>query len=448
MTGPTNARPSGLLFCNLLLLLATAVYLIFGTSLIKLPQNTTSMFPNYSYGNTGSLKKLFPEQKGKKLFPERKADSLKKPFPKRKGRPPKMLYWAKLPQNTTSMFPDYSYGNADSLKTIFPERKGRPIKMLYWTALFGGVADWTLQTGIKNGCPELSKTCKFTIDHTQYNDSDVILFHIRSSYRFPKYRLRFQKWVFAIMESPVHTYRSMSRERWMYNITMTYKQDSDVTFFCGECRRKTAEPATSHVKYNYAHGKKHLIAWFVSNCNTSSKREVYVRELAKHIDVHKFGCGGKYSCPHTKNNYCDAVLLNHTYKFYLSFENSLCTDYATEKVYRILNVNVVPIVLGYSNYSSFLPPHSFIDVRDFDSPKKLAAYLKMLNENDTEYNRYFAWRQTHTCADLPARNTACKLCRYAHRHRQRIQVADVLQFWGRKTNCINAKQFYGDRISV
>ncbi|KAK2169592.1 hypothetical protein NP493_1181g00027 [Ridgeia piscesae] len=165
---------------------------------------------------------------------------------------------------------------------------------------------------------------------------------------------------------------------------MTYKRASDVTWFYGECRRKNTKPATSHVKYNYADGKKHLIAWFVSNCNTQSRRERYVRELARHVDVHKFGCGGKFSCPRTKHKYCDTVLLHRTYKFYLSFENSLCPEYVTEKLYRILNLNVVPIVLGYSNYSAFLPPHSFIDVRDFDSPKKLAAYLTMLNENDTE----------------------------------------------------------------
>ena len=388
MSGPTNTRPPGLLFCNLLLLLATAIFLIFGTSLIKLPQNTISMFPKYSYGN------------------------------------------------------------ADSLKTLFSERNGRPIKMLYWTRLFGNRYDWGFQSAIEKGCPELNKRCEFTTHRTQYNDSDVVLFPIKKRYSIPKYRLRFQKWVFVTRESPVRMYRSMSRERWLYNITMTYKQDSDVTFVYGECRRKTAKPATSHVKFNYADGKKQLIAWFVSNCNTSSRREMYVRELAKHIDVHKFGCGGNYSCPRTKHEYCDTVLLNRTYKFYLSFENSLCTDYVTEKVYRILNLNVVPIVLGYSNYSSFLPPHSFIDVRDFDSPKKLASYLKMLSENDTEYNRYFAWKQTHTCATLPAWNAACRLCRYVQRQRQRTQVADVLQCWSRNTNCINAEQFYRGLMSV
>ena len=388
MSGATNIRPSRLWFCKLLVLLATAVFLIFRTSLIKLPQNTNSTFPNYSYGN------------------------------------------------------------ADNLKTLFPERNGRPIKMLYWTRLFGDMYDWEFQGAIEKECPELSQTCEFTTDHTQYNDSDVVLFPIKKIYSIPKYRLRFQKWVFVTMESPVHACRNISRERWMYNITMTYKRASDVTFVYGECRRKTAKPATSHVNFNYADGKKHLIAWFVSNCNTPSRREVYVGELARHVDVHKFGCGGNYSCPHTKHEYCDTVLLNRTYKFYLSFENSLCTDYVTEKVYRILNLNVVPIVLGYSNYSAFLPPHSFIDVRDFDSPENLAAYLKMLSENDTEYNRYFVWKQSYMCAPVFAWNAACRLCRYVRRQRQRIQVADVLQFWDRETNCINAEQFYRGVMSV
>ena len=413
MSGPTNTRLPALVFCNLLLLLATAAFFIFGTTLIDLP-HTTSIFPTYLKGNINH-KNAFLSEQNNTLFPE---------------------------QNNT-LFPE-----RNKLRTLFPERNGRLIKILYWTSLWYNTIDWKFQSLIDNGCPELKNTCQFTGDRRQYNDSDVILFHIRSEYVLPKYRLRFQKWAFSIIESPVHTYRSLSPERWMYNMTMTYKRDSDVTFLYGECRPKTTKLVTSHVKYNYADGKKHLIAWFVSNCNTQSTREVYVTELAKYIDVHKFGCGGSHSCPRTKHTYCDTVLLNSTYKFYLSFENSLCTEYITEKLYRILNLNVVPIVLGYSNYSAFLPPHSFIDVRDFDSPKQLAAYLEMLSKKDIEYNLYFSWKETHTCEPLPALNTACKLCRYVQRERHRIQVADVVKFWDRNTNCVNAKQFYHGAISV
>jgi alpha-1,3-fucosyltransferase len=43
-------------------------------------------------------------------------------------------------------------------------------------------------------------------------------------------------------------------------------------------------------------------------------------------------------------------MLDKGYKFYLSFENSLCSDYVTEKFWKILNFNIVPIVLGGANY--------------------------------------------------------------------------------------------------
>ena len=384
MAQPPSTRLPGLLYGLLILLLGTAFYVIFGTTFIKRPQNTSFMVPSKAY--------------------------------------------------------------AKRLNVVFQERKDRPIKVLYWTTLWGNTKDWKFERAIKKDCPVLNSVCKFTTDQRQYNDSDVVLFHVGSSYEIPKYRLSFQKWVFVIIESPFNTHRLLTQERWLYNITMTYKRVSDVSFFYGECRRKVPNAATKPMKYNYAQGKKHLVAWFVSNCNTQSKREVYVRELAKHIDIHKFGCGGNHSCPRTKEAYCDKVLLNHTYKFYLSFENSLCTDYITEKVYRILNLNVVPIVLGYSNYSDLLPPYSFIDVRDFDSPKALAVYLEMLSSNDTEYNKYFAWKDTHTCTRM--RWPACKLCRYVQRQRPRTQVADVVEFWDHNTNCIDAKQFYHHMIAV
>ena len=387
MSLPANTRHLGLLYGTLLLILTTAVYFIFGTTFIKLPQTTVSMFQTYAYRN------------------------------------------------------------ADKVATVHPDRRGMPIKIIYWSPWFD-IKDWGLQHAIKTTCPALAKTCTFTTDRRQYNDSDVVLVHIRDSYAIPKYRPWFQKWVFVLKESPVYTYRSLSQERWLYNITMTYKLGSDISDVYGECIPIKTNSARAHVKHNYAEDKKHLVAWFVSNCHTQSKREMYVKELAKHIDVHKFGCGGKYSCPVRNRKYCDKVLLNRTYKFYLSFENSLCTEYITEKLYRILTLNVVPVVLGYSNYTDILPPHSFIDVRDFDSPKALAMYLKMLNTNDTKYNMYFAWKDTHTCTTSPAVDPACKLCRYVQRERHRKKMADVVQFWGRKTNCIDAKEFYHGMISV
>ena len=322
---------------------------------------------------------------------------------------------------------------------LFPERFGKPLKIGYATKVFG--ATWTYQKGLES-CPDLKSRCMYTADRTQYNDADVMLFHMRDSFQISWQRPPFQKWVFGIMESPVHTFVNLDTNRWLFNITMTYKQSSDIIWDYGHCSRKTEAErfrASNHT-HNLATGKKHLAAWFVSNCVVQSKREGYVRELMKHIDVHEYGCGGKYSCPKSQNKHCDQTL-NTTYKFYLSFENSLCEDYVTEKAYRILKLNVVPVVVGYSNYSDILPPQSFIDVRDYNSPKELADYLNMLNKNDTLYNEYFRWRKTYTCKDNRA-NTACRLCEFALQERHHIRIIDIKQFWSRETNCISPKRYY------
>ena len=37
--------------------------------------------------------------------------------------------------------------------------------------------------------------------------------------------------------------------------------------------------------------------------------------------------------------------------FYLAFENSKCDDYVTEKFFATSKMDIVPIVMGGSNYS-------------------------------------------------------------------------------------------------
>ena len=88
------------------------------------------------------------------------------------------------------------------------------------------------------------------------------------------------------------------------------------------------------------------------------------------------------------------IILHENYysRFYLSFENALCKDYITEKAFNSLKLNTIPVVLGGADYDQLLPPGSFINARQFDSPEHLAEYLHGVLNNVTLYDSYFKWR--------------------------------------------------------
>merc|ERR1711870_73883 len=83
------------------------------------------------------------------------------------------------------------------------------------------------------------------------------------------------------------------------------------------------------------------------------------------------------------------------YKFYAAFENSRCEGYITEKFFRGLIYGMVPIAMGglsRRDYESIVPGDSFLHVDDFDSVEDLANRLVEIDQDDTEYNKFHAWR--------------------------------------------------------
>ena len=132
-------------------------------------------------------------------------------------------------------------------------------------------------------------------------------------------------------------------------------------------------------------------------------------------------------------------MIEAKYKFYLSFENSICDDYVTEKFFEIMNHDIVPVVYGGANYSRIAPPHSYIDALKF-TPETLANYLKLLDASDKLYNEYFWWKGHYTVEaglETMARNGFCELCKKLHQDQgiKNYKVSQLVSEWHPKNKC-------------
>ncbi|KAG7199878.1 hypothetical protein KM043_014327 [Ampulex compressa] len=147
-------------------------------------------------------------------------------------------------------------------------------------------------------------------------------------------------------------------------------------------------------KKNYA-----PLLYIQSDCNTASNRDAYVSELMKYIKIDSYGACLKNANLEerlstdylSKLNADEFLSFVAGYKFTIAFENAVCEDYVTEKLWRPLVVGSVPIYYGSPTFQDWLPNNkSAISVVDFSGPEALAEFLYPLLCNDTEYERYLS----------------------------------------------------------
>lgn len=90
-------------------------------------------------------------------------------------------------------------------------------------------------------------------------------------------------------------------------------------------------------------------AWFINNCE--NLQTDYMAQLQKYliengIRVDAYGKCSRRPCPEEG---CDEML-KRDYVFYIAFEDSLFTDFVTERVLRAYQSYAVPIVFGGADY--------------------------------------------------------------------------------------------------
>ena len=90
--------------------------------------------------------------------------------------------------------------------------------------------------------------------------------------------------------------------------------------------------------------------------------------------------------------------------------------------------------MGQADYKAITPPHSIINILDFYGPKHLAAYLKQLIKNETEYLSYFSWQ--HLYKEKKISNPWCKLCQMLNNQElPNKNYKNLYKWWSVDSHC-------------
>ncbi|KAK2712742.1 alpha-(1,3)-fucosyltransferase C-like isoform X2 [Artemia franciscana] len=273
--------------------------------------------------------------------------------------------------------------------------------------------------------------CYVTNDKSHLLEASAIVFHA------PTYqpsqatiaRLPHQRYVFFSLESPEKFKTSNSFDNF-FNWTITYRTDSDIYSPYGEIKKRKKRIEKEFKK----HTKDKWVAWMVSNCLTSSGREKYVEELRKHVPVEIYGKCGSNSCPKTQRKQC-YEMIEKDYKFYLSFENSLCKDYVTEKLFNLLQYDVIPIVYGAADFERILPANSYINTMNH-SLEELVSILKEIGNDPIKYQQYLMWKEEYNVIFRGGRrHPFCELCKKLHTDSETQVYTDFKKWWIDGSKC-------------
>ncbi|XP_035391802.1 alpha-(1,3)-fucosyltransferase 10 isoform X2 [Electrophorus electricus] len=278
---------------------------------------------------------------------------------------------------------------------------------LFKSQWYPSIVWWSPLTGELGHLRECGNNgCFFTINKSYHShpSTQAFLFYDFNIDSLPLPRKENHQWALFHEESPKNNYKLFHEPViTLFNHTATFSQHSHLPLTTQHL--ESLHVLTSLAFFLPLAQKNHLrqtlapVVYVQSDCDPPSDRDVYVWELMKHIQVDSYG-----QCLHNKDlptHLRESTAMEEQgfyqilaqYKFILAFENAVCDDYVTEKLWRPLKLGVVPVYFGAPNIHTWLPSNrSAIVVDPNEPPEKLAQYLKRLDKNDWEYLTYLDWK--------------------------------------------------------
>ena len=313
--------------------------------------------------------------------------------------------------------------------------------ILFWNSYW----DWRhFQMGVGNRgfkkCPNFGNCYTTTLRSKLFNPSekiDAIVFHgvglkIEEIQALKAERAKIPKlnhgvepvFVLFMLESPMGANLTSSVFDDFFNLTFTYRSSADVSRPYGaivENRRQQLKPV--NFDDDVINSRPKDIAWVVSHCETENHREDFVEAMKKansSLKIDIFGKCAAQPAPELPDGAEAYQEIAKTHKFYLSFENSNCFEYVTEKFFNALKYGLIPIVYGgltSQDYAEIAPPNSFIYAEDFSSPELLMKELERISSDSEILNSYLAWHSSYEVKTTELEHpTQCQFCDILNDH--------------------------------
>ncbi|CAB3251706.1 unnamed protein product [Arctia plantaginis] len=257
---------------------------------------------------------------------------------------------------------------------------------------------------------------------------DGILFNVKdldkTTWDLPTLRSPIQKYIFAANYSAEEYPVCSPIYDGYFNWTWSYRLDSLIPYSYITVYNlnyedlgfdlhwnKVMKPIDERLK-SMLQSKSKAAAIFLDNCDSSSTREVLLkqlqRELAKYnLTVDVFGKCGTIRCGR-KNINSFYYKLKTTYYFYLALEEVIAKDYITANIITAYKHNAVPIVYSGADYNRHIPPYSYLDLRQL-GVTVLAKKMHRIIQNKEMYYDFFRWRNHYIVKETMGMDF-CTLC--------------------------------------
>ena len=284
----------------------------------------------------------------------------------------------------------------------------------------------------------LVKNCLMSFNKNDAPISDAVIINWQKQHSPLTFtRPRDQVWIFVQHEATaIYTPKMFQGVQNSFNWTMTYSEHSDLPLPYGALKVKSINTMPQRNYLAVSKNKTKDALWIVSHCKTESEREKYVDILKQYLNIDILGkCGRRWHCGKRYNHEAGDCfsILNSTYRYYLAFENALCSEYITEKFYENYNYDIIQVLRAgdAQNRPIKMDKNVYISSADFKDAHDLGRYLRSLSLDNEKYAEILSEKDRYEAIQYVElfKERMCEICMRLNKLEDYKKVYEDIYAW-------------------